>query len=99
MLLKSRGQLLWVAAAFHALFNMSKPTAIPEEISENAMKVALNFVDVCNQNEAYLAGKGLITDAIDALLSYIVCDGVVYHANISLNNATSICTCNNLVNE
>ena len=59
--------MLRVAAAFHALFNMSKPTAIPEEISENAMKAALNFVDVCNQNEACLAGKGLITDAIETI--------------------------------
>lgn len=59
--------MLRVAAAFHALFNMSNPTAIPVEISESAMKAALNFVDVCNQNEAYLAGKGLITDAIETI--------------------------------
>jgi len=56
--------VLRVAAAFHALFNMSKPTAIPEEISENAMKADLNFVNVCNQNEA---GKGLITDAVKTI--------------------------------
>ena len=51
MLSKSRGQVLCVAAAFHALFNMSNPTAIPVEISESAIIWA-----GCNQN-AVLADK------------------------------------------
>lgn len=67
MLSKSRGQVLRVAAAFHALFNMNNPTAIPDEISESAMKAALNFVEVCNQNMAYLAGRGQIADAIETI--------------------------------
>jgi len=46
---------------------MSKPTGIPEEISENAIKATLNLVAVCNQNEAYLAGKGPIIDAIEII--------------------------------
>jgi len=67
MLSKSRGQVLRVAVAFHVLFNMNNPSAIPDTISINAMKAALNFVEVCNQNVAYLAGRGQITDAIDRI--------------------------------
>ena len=68
MLSKSRGQILRVAAVLHVLFHFNNPHCIPPEISEQALKAALDFVEVANQHVAYLAGKGVITDAIEALV-------------------------------
>ena len=67
MLSKSRGQTLRVAAVMHVLFHMDTPIAIPPTISEEALKAALNFVELCNQHAAFLAGRGEITDAIESI--------------------------------
>ena len=67
MLSKSRGQILRVSAVLHVLFHMDTPQSIPESISEEALKAAQDFVEVCNQHTAYLAGRGLIEDAIEAV--------------------------------
>jgi len=68
MLSKSRGQTLRVAAIMHVIFHMDTPQAIPQVISEDALKAALNFVEVCNQHLAYLSGRGQIEDAIDVII-------------------------------
>ena len=70
MLSKSRGQILRVAATLHVLFNMDTPQAIPEEISLEALKSAKNFVEVCNQHVAFLAGRGNISEAIESLQKF-----------------------------
>ena len=67
MLSKSRGQILRVAAVMHVLFHFETPLNIPHIISEDALKAAQNFVDVCNQYAAYLAGRGEISTAIEAI--------------------------------
>ena len=67
MLSKSRGQILRVAATLHVLFNMDVPQAIPQVITDEALKAATNFVETCNQHLAYLSGRGLISDAIKTL--------------------------------
>lgn len=67
MLSKSRGQILRVAATLHVLFHMDTPTSIPDEISEDALKAAVDFVDVCNQHVGYISGRGVISDAIKEL--------------------------------
>ena len=46
MLSKSKGLTLRVAMALHVSFNWETPQNIPEEISDSAMKAAINFVDV-----------------------------------------------------
>jgi len=67
MLSKSRGQILRVAAVMHVLFHMETPLSIPDTISEDALKAAQNFVEVCNQYAAYLAGRGEISAAIQSI--------------------------------
>ena len=62
---KSKGQLLRVAAVMHVLFNTDKPSLIPPEISEDVVKTADGFVDLCLQHAAYLGGKGNIQEAVD----------------------------------
>ena len=49
----------------HVLFNMEDPSSIPQEISEDAVKAADSFVDLCLQHAAYLGGKGNLQEAID----------------------------------
>ena len=65
MLSKSKGQLLRVAAVMHVLFNLDDPTAIPQQISEAAVKAADSFVDLCLHHAAYLGGKGKLEEAIE----------------------------------
>lgn len=49
----------------HVLFHINEPLNIPAIIEEDAVKVSENFVQVCLQNAAYLAGRGDIKDAVD----------------------------------
>lgn len=60
--------MLRVAATLHVLFHMDTPQAIPQEISNEALSSAKNFIEVCNQHVAYLAGKGVISEAIERLI-------------------------------
>ena len=59
-----------VAATLHVLFNMDTPQTIPEEISQDAIESAKNFVEVCNQHVAHLAGRGVISEAIEGLQKF-----------------------------
>ena len=67
MLSKSKGQTLRVAVALHVLFNWEAPQSIPLEISDFAMKAAINFVDVSVQHATYLAGRRDLREEIDSL--------------------------------
>ena len=68
MLSKSRGQILRVGAVMHALFHLDTPLSIPDHISTAAIKAAKNFVELCNQHAAFLAGRGVISDSIESLV-------------------------------
>ncbi len=68
MLSKSKGQILRVSAMLHVLFHIDTPLNIPETISENTVKAADNFVDLCLQHAAFLAVRGEIQDAVDDIL-------------------------------
>lgn len=73
MLSKSKGQILRVVAFLHALFHLDTPERIPSGISEEAMKVADNFVSICLQHAVYIASRDGIYDLkppLEALLSF-----------------------------
>ena len=71
MLSKSKGQILRVSAAFHVLFDISisetEETEITDEISEEAVTAAINFVQLCCQQTAYMAGRGKILEEIQII--------------------------------
>ena len=46
MLSKSKGQILRIAATLHVLFHINTPLAIPNVIGRDAVKAAINLVDV-----------------------------------------------------
>ncbi len=52
----------------HVLFHLEIPQTVSEKISEKALLAALDFVELRNQHAAFLAGKGLIEDEIEALI-------------------------------
>ena len=69
MLSKSKGQILRVAAAFHVLFAMGTEEELPENISEEAIIAAIDFVGLCLQQTAFMAGRGEIAEDIQILES------------------------------
>ena len=59
MLRKSRGHVLQVSAVLHVLFSSDTDGyAVSEEVSEAAVTAAANFVMVCCQQTAFIAGRG-----------------------------------------
>ena len=65
MLSKSKGQILRVAATFHVLFSWETPHSISAEITDEALKAAIDFVEIGTQHAAFLAGRDGIQEAID----------------------------------
>lgn len=78
MLSKSKGQILRVAAVLHVLFHLEQPDKIPPEISVAALKAADNFVSVCLQHAAYIAGRGLVEEAIKQAEARKCCTTIIY---------------------
>ena len=56
MLSKSKGQILRVSACLHVLFHIETPMNIPDVISTEAIKAAIDMVDVCLQHAAWTRG-------------------------------------------
>jgi len=82
LLSKSIGQTLRVAASVHVLFGMEDEEPLPNTISYMAIKAAIDFVEVCCQQTAYIAGRGTINDEINLIRSgeisactYTCCSG------------------------
>ena len=67
MLSKSKGQILRVAACLHVLFHIETPVIIEEDISAEAMKAAIDLVNVCIQHAAFIAGRGDVNDMIEEM--------------------------------
>ena len=71
MLSKSKGQVLRVSAAIHVLINDRTDeeggiivSPVPNEIADEAIIAAKNFVRTCCQHASYIGGKGLIEDEV-----------------------------------
>ena len=67
ILSKSSGFVLRVAAVIHATFHLDNPCEMPKEISTEALEAAQDFVDMCGQHAAFMAGRGDIADTIQQL--------------------------------
>ena len=71
MLSKSLGQVMRIATVLHVLFHLDTPQAISPEISDDALKAALDFVELCLEHTSYLAGKGSMDEAIQGKHMYM----------------------------
>ena len=76
MLSKAKGQILRVAAAIQVLFGLqhdhhliTSTTCSITHVSEDAISAAIDFIDVCFQHMAYMAGRGIISEDIAAYLT------------------------------
>lgn len=68
MLSKSLGQTLRVSALLHIIFHFlsdASDNPLPDTISENAIVAAIDFVEVCCQQAAYIAGRKDIKKEIE----------------------------------
>ena len=59
------GQTLRVAASMHVLFRLENEEPLLSTISDQAINAAIDFVEVCCQQTAYIAGRGKICDQIN----------------------------------
>lgn len=71
MLSKSTGQILRVSVALHVLFHMENEDPLPDTVSQAAIEAAINFVEVCCQQTAYIAGQGVTSVISISLYLYI----------------------------
>ena len=67
MLSKSKGQILRVATALHVLFHVGSSDPLKNELTENVIAAAINFVGLCCQQTAYMAGRGDIKQEIQII--------------------------------
>lgn len=65
MLSKSKGQTLRIAAVLHVLFHWETPTNIAPQISNEAIRDAVTFVDFCIQHACFLCGRKEIREEIE----------------------------------
>ena len=69
MLSKSKGQTLRVAAVMHVLFQIHKTEEaeliMEDEISEDALQAAIDFVQTSIQHAAYIAGRSTISKEVE----------------------------------
>ena len=61
MLSKSRGQVLRIATILHMLFSCEQET-LSTQVSDGAVKAAINSIKTACQQTAFIAGKGLIEE-------------------------------------
>ena len=70
MLSKSRGQVLRIATILHMLFSIDdEDQLLSPDVSDTAVKAAVNFVQVAYQQTAFVAGKGLIEEEVQGFKS------------------------------
>ena len=70
MLSKGKGQCLRIAAAMHVLFQISGEIlgdnmSVEDEVSDRALKAAIEFVQTCIQHAAYIAGRSTIAKEVE----------------------------------
>lgn len=74
MLSKSLGQIIRVALSLHILFYVDKDDPdIPDVVSSEAITAAIDFVELCCQQTAYLAGRGDISVELQRLQEGFAC--------------------------
>lgn len=73
LLSKSRGQVLRVAAIFHTLFSIDErrysdstdaSDRDPDEITDDAIIAAIDFVKTACQHTMYIAGRGTLEEGV-----------------------------------
>ena len=64
MLSKSRSQTLQLALVMHLLFHFGEQGSLSDDVSDAAMKAAINFAKVSCKQTAMIIGKGSVKEVI-----------------------------------
>lgn len=76
MLSKSRGHVLRLAVAFHVLFHVGKDNPVSVEVSEEAVKAAVDFVNIsCH----FIAGRGPLQEEFERFKNNGIATMYSYH--------------------
>lgn len=57
------GQILRIAVVLHVLFSLEEDS-VQDTVSTQAIGAAINFVEVCCQQTAYIAGRGSLEEEL-----------------------------------
>ena len=66
MLSKSRSQALQLAPVMHLLFHFGEEGNLSDDVSDAAMKAAINFAIVSCERTAMITGKGSVEEVIQS---------------------------------
>lgn len=64
ILSKQKGQALRVSAIMNALFSLDDKYPLKASINEDAVKAAINFVQVCGDHASILSGRRSLADVV-----------------------------------
>ena len=67
LLSKQKGQILRVSAVYNMLFTMDSGEEIKRDISEAAIKAAINFTSTCLDHTCLISGRKIVADVIASL--------------------------------
>ena len=76
------GQTLHVAASMHILFHVGSDEPLSFTITSDALQAAIDFVEVCIQQTAYIGGRGKIDDDIS-----LICSGKHFYNYVTLHHS------------
>ena len=65
MLSKSLGQILRISVAMHILFHNDDDGPLSDTVTQGAVAAAINFVEVCCQHTAFIAGRSNIDEELN----------------------------------
>ena len=77
-----KGLIICVVAAFHTIFHLGSPGTFPTQITCRAVIAATDFVDMCTQHAAFMAGRGEIVECIESLKAGICTYVALYYISI-----------------
>ena len=67
ILSKPKGQALHVAAVMNALFSLDDKYKLKALIDEDAVKAAIDFVQVCGDHASFLSGRQRLAEVVAAM--------------------------------
>ena len=67
ILSKQKGQALRVAAVMNALFSLDDKYKLKALIDEDAVKAAIDFVQVCGDHASFLSGRQRLAEVVAAM--------------------------------
>lgn len=72
----------WESAAIHVLFHLESDEPLPGIISQSAIEAAIDFIKVCCQHTAFIAGRGRINNEQEIVEAGNIPGGIRLHVHV-----------------